>query len=232
MLLSMPRLTPARNVRLAAAAALVFSAGPATAQRFGAIYAKTNADVLEKNDDCVPGPEGGCGSSHGDRRSTALGLSYRHAVDGATVQVELIRVQRGWSAPSIPRLELSYAVLPILVRFGALRPGGGRVRPVFTAGMSLNYAMSCTLISTIAIEGPECNQQIVGSGTPRDFSVNRFDLGGMLGVGVEVRLPGGTILGLEGRYERGRTDIRDLPRRTARNQTMYVLWNLVPRFTK
>ena len=209
-----------------AAVIAVTSASPASAQRLGFTVGATQSDV-------VTGFDGGA-TSYPDRGSLTVGATYRHRLaSGVVLQPELLLVQRGWSSDSRPTLSLSYLEAPLLLRFGALSPRGAWLRPVLTVGAAASLLLRCDLavgLGAVQTAGRGCGQRIVQPFV-EDYRVGRFDAGLLAGLGLEGRLPGGTVIGLEGRYEYGLTDIRPGSAGTSRNGTFFVLLNVVPHQT-
>ena len=205
---------------------LLGSAGALRGQGIGITFGKTNSDVINIYD-------GQLSSSYPDRHAATFGLTYRHPLASWLVlQPELLRVQRGWAEQSHPTLSLTYLELPMLLRFGALSNKGSPVRPTFTVGGAMSVLQSCSLTNLDAAraEGSGCDQRIVGPFN-EDYGMKRFDVGVVLGVGGEVRVAGGTIVGLEGRYELGLNDIRRDDHQS-HNSTFFVLVNVVPRVAR
>lgn len=203
---------------------LVFgSAGALPGQGIGITVGKTNSDIINLD-------HGRPSSSYPDRHAPTFGVTYRqHLASWVVLQPELLFVQRGWAEQSRPTLSLTYLELPMLLRLGALSSTGWPVRPTFTLGGALSVLESCSLTNLDAAHavGSGCDQRIV-SPFSEDYGIRRIDVGVILGVGSEVRVAGGTIIGLEGRYELGLTDIRR-DYQNSHNSTFFVLLNVVPR---
>jgi hypothetical protein len=121
----------------------------------------------------------------------------------------------------------------VLLRLGAVSRDGWPVLPTFTLGSSVAFLTRCALTNTdpAKVEGEGCDQRITGPFT-EDYGVNRIDFGAILGLGVEVRVSHRTVVGLEGRYELGLTDIRRSPSQNAHNSTFFIVANVVPRLSR
>lgn len=202
---------------------LGFAARPAAAQPFGFIVGPTFSDVITSYGNNT-------GSSYQTRRSVTLGATYRRRLARGTVfQPELLLVQRGWSR-SQPTLSLVYLELPLLLRLGALSPEGWPVRPVFTLGPTVSLLAHCKLseLGVAQAVGRGCSRRIVQP-FDVDYRIQRIDAGAMLGLGVEMRTGGGTIVGVEGRVELGLIDVRPRDGGRSRNATFFIVLNVVPR---
>ena len=199
------------------------SAGALPGQGIGVMVGKTNSDIINVY-------QGRPQTSYPDRHASTFGVTYRqHLASWVVLEPELLRVQRGWAEQSHPTLSLTYLELPVLLRLGALSSTGWPVRPTFTVGAALSVLQSCSLTNLDAAhaEGSGCAQRIVSPFT-EDYGIRRNDVGAILGVGGEARIAGGTIVGVEGRYELGLNDIRR-DDSNSHNSTFFVLLNVVPR---
>ena len=196
-------------------------AGALAGQGIGITVGKTNSDIINFY-------RGQPQSSYPDRHAPTFGVTYRQPLASWLVlQPELLLVQRGWAEQSHPTLSLTYLELPMLLRFGALSSTGSPLRPTFTLGGAMSVLQKCSLTNLDAAraEGSGCNQRIVAPFN-EDYGIRRYDVGAVLGVGGELRV-GGTIVGVEGRYELGLEDIRR-DSNQSHNSTMFVLVNIVP----
>ena len=205
---------------------LLFAAARVDAQSFGLTVGKTNSDVLNFYN-------GRLSTSYPDRHAYSVGITYRLRIAPAVVfQPELLRVQRGWAEQSHPTLSLNYVELPLLLRLGAVSRDGWPVLPTFTLGSSVSVVTKCALTNPdlARVEGTGCDQRITGSFT-EDYGINRVDFGAILGIGTEVRLSQ-TVIGLEGRYELGLTNIRRNPGQDSHNSTFFIIANVVPRISR
>lgn len=211
-----------RRIAVLVLSLLATHASPLVAQRVGITVARTQSDVVTSYGDNT-------GGSYPNRAGIAAGISYRHPLrPGILLQPEALLVQRGWTT-SQPTLSLTYVEVPVLLRFGALTSERARFRPVLTVGPTLNVLVRCGLtgLGIARAEGPACSRRIVEPFV-EDYSVRRLDVGALVGVGAEARLTGGTIVGVEGRYERGLLDVRPGAVGDARNSTFFVMLNVVP----
>lgn len=205
----------------AATLLLALTVRPADAQQIGLTVGRTNADVHTGLGDGS--------SSYPDRHAITVGVTYRRPVlPSVGFQPELLLVQRGWIT-SEPTLSLTYLEVPLLLRVGALAPGRTGVRPVLTIGPALSILARCSLagVNAVRVEGDGCNQRIVLP-FEEDYRVSRFDVGAVLGVGAEAGLRNGTVVGTEGRFELGLTDIRPGYPGKSRNSTFFLLLNVAP----
>jgi outer membrane protein with beta-barrel domain len=214
-------------VSLASAVLLLGAGSRVGAQSFGIMLGKTNSDVLNFYN-------GQLTTSYPDRHAYTEGVTYRlRILPGVALEPELLRVQRGWAEQSHPTLSLTYVELPVLLRFGGVTRGGWPVLPTFSVGSSIAWATSCALTNPdlARVEGTGCDQRIAGSFS-EDYGINRVDFGAILGVGMEFRVAHRTLVGLEGRYELGLTDIRRDPTQTSHNSTLFVVATVVPRLNR
>lgn len=197
------------------------------AQSVGLTLGRTNSDILN-----IVG--GRPTTSYPDRHASTVGVTYRFPiVAGIAIQPELLLVQRGWAEQSHPTLSLSYVELPVLLRLGAVSRDSWPVLPTFTLGSSVAVVTHCALTNPdlARVEGHGCDQRIAGSFT-EDYGINRVDAGAIAGIGMEVRLSQGTVIGLEGRYELGLTDIRRSPSENSHNSTFFIVANVQARLSR
>ncbi|MEO8561572.1 MAG: porin family protein [bacterium] len=214
-----------RSLAVAAAVALLPIAVSmrAAAQQVGFTVGTTQSTVFTSYGNGVSG-------SNQVRTSLTLGGTYRHRLaPGIVAEPELLLVQRGWGTESQPTLSTSYLEVPLLLRFGALSQRGSPVRPVLTVGPAVNLLLWCDLSGTglTRVAGSGCRKRIVEPFVA-DYRVPRLDVGAMAGLGLELRAPGGTLLGLEGRYEYGLTNVQPGQAGRSRNSTFFFLLNVVP----
>jgi hypothetical protein len=197
------------------------------AQSVGITFGKTSSDIVNL-DGLQPR------TSYPDRHAYTVGITYRLPISpGVVIQPELLRVQRGWAEQNHPTLSLTYVELPLLLRLGAVPRDGWPVGVTFTLGPSVAVVTTCALtnLDLAHAEGKGCDQRITGSFT-EDYGINRLDLGAILGLGMEVRVSHRTVVGLEGRYELGLTDIRHNASLNSHNSTFFIVANVVPRLSR
>ena len=203
---------------------LFFVAAPALAQRVGLTVGKTNSDIVNL------GPSGRPSSSYPDRHAYTFGITYRQRLTSwAVLQPELLRLYRGWAEQNHPTLSLTYVEIPILLRLGAVSSEGSPLKPTFTLGAAASILQSCSLtnLDLARAEGTGCDQRIVSPFT-EDYRIRPTDLGVVFGVGAETRVHGGSVVGVEGRFEFGLNDIRR-DAQNSHNSTLFILVNVVPR---
>ena len=203
---------------------LFLIAAPALAQGVGLTVGTTNSDIINLS------PSGQPISSYPDRHSETFGITYRqHLTSWAVLQPELLRVHRGWAEQNHPTLSLTYLEVPLLLRLGAVSRDGWPVRPTLTLGAAASIRQGCSLtnLDLARAEGTGCDERIV-SPFNEDYGIRPYDVGVILGIGAETRVYGGSVLGVEGRYEFGLNDIRRNAS-NAHNSTIFVLVNVVPR---
>lgn len=203
---------------MAAAFGLLWFAPSPLAAQFGVTGGKSYSDVVTRVS-CQPGGFNACGWSYPDRESFFVGATYRHRISGwLSAQPELLLTRKGWSTASDPTLTTTYLQLPVLLRVGAIGDDA-RVRPIALLGVSANARVSCTYSG-----GPACGER----DWLFDHRVTRFDVGTLIGLGMELRL-GQTLVALEGRVEQGLRDTFPGETGVNRNQALYVQMNVVPR---
>jgi len=199
----------------------VIHPGHLSAQRLGVTIARTTSDIITTYGD-------GTGDSHQNRNALAAGLTYRHTLRRRMVlQPELWFVQKGYGTASRPTRTLGYVEVPLLLRIGALPATGTAFSPVLSVGPTLAVLATCRLQGLQAISTSERCDQVITTPFVRDYRMRRVDAGLMLGLGLERRLAGGAIVGVEGRYELGLIDSQRQAG-TSRNSTFFVLLQVVP----
>ncbi len=209
------------RLTVAAAALLVLVAGRLDAQYVGIVFGNTNSDVLDF--------EGGRQTtSYSDRHAHTFGLTGQLPLSrGVALGAELLRVDRGWADISQPTLSLRYLEMPVLLRFGAVSRDTWPILPTFTVGGSVAFLTRCAVTNAHGTHGNACAQEAPGPVTD-PFVINRKDYGAIIGVGAEARVLNGTLVGLEGRYELGLTDIRESASGNSHNSTFFVVARIVP----
>jgi Outer membrane protein beta-barrel domain len=210
-----------RTLRMVSALSLLAAATPLGAQGLGFTLGKTQSDVVSGLD--------AESSSYPNRYSYTAGVTYGHlGWPGIMVRPELLLVQRGWSEDNHPTLSLTYVEIPVLLRFGAVSQTGWPVRPVFTLGSSVAVLAHCSLtnLDLTTAEGGGCSERIVRPFV-EDYGINRVDVGLIFGLGLDMRISG-TVIGVEGRFEWGLTDIRRESERKQHNSTLFLLLNVTP----
>ncbi len=199
----------------------VIHPGHLCAQRLGVTIARTTSDIITTYGD-------GDKFSHQNRDAFAAGLTYRHMLRRRLVlQPELWFVQKGYGTASRPTRTLGYVEVPLLLRVGALPAKGAAFSPVLSIGPTLAVLATCRLQGLEAISTSERCDQVITTPFAYDYRMRRVDAGLMLGLGLETRLVGGAIVGVEGRYARGLVDI-ERTGGTSRNSTFFVLLQVVP----
>jgi hypothetical protein len=158
--------------------AMITAASNASAQRWGITGGAAQTDVVGKRISCS------------DLKSPLLGIQYRAAqrVGSALLQPELQVTQKGTDCGTSYRL--GYVEAPILLRYGAVSPGG----MIFTVGPAVSYMPKCSVETQSG-----CNLQGKPPWIP---DIRRFDLGLIVGGGFELRADDGGIIGLDLRFDR------------------------------
>lgn len=139
------------------------------------------------------------------RTGFAGGVFVKFALGGGALgfQLEGLYVQKGMKGEAEGaegELVLTYAELPVLLRFGF---GAGTVRPYLLGGASAAYELSCKIKVTFdGLEFDEdCDSETV-EGETGGGERRKVDLGAVLGGGLEFGLGRTTFL-VEARYSRG-----------------------------
>jgi hypothetical protein len=209
------------RLTVGAAALLVLVVGRLDAQYVGMVFGNTNSDVLDFDG-------GRPTTSYSDRHAHTFGLTGRLPLTrGVALGAELLRVDRGWANVSQPTLSLSYLEMPVLLRFGAVSRDTWPILPTFALGGSVAFLTQCAVTNAHGAHGNACAQEASGPVTD-PFVINRKDYGAIVGVGAEARVLNGTIIGLEGRYEFGLTDIRESASANSHNSTFFIVARIVP----
>jgi hypothetical protein len=170
---------------------------PPRGQRFGMTYGWTQSDVVAGT------------SSKANRHGTSFGLTYeRPFLQGADLAVEILGVRRGWASHVRPALNLTYLEAPVLLR------ARSRTTPVIPFGLTAAAGLAPSVAT-------DCQYDDVGCG-----GVSKWDVAAVAGLGLELHLPAGFRLGLEGRYARGMVRLVDRGERVGHNRTTYSLLQL------
>lgn len=214
-------LTRRLRITVGTAVLLTLVVGRLDAQHVGIVFGNTNSDVLDF--------EGGRQTtSYSDRHAHTVGLTGQLPLSrGVALEAELLRVERGWADVSQPTLALRYLEMPVLLRFGAVSRDTWPILPTFTLGGSVAFLTRCAVTNAHGAHASACAQEAPGPVTD-PFVINRKDYGAIAGVGAEARVLNGTIVGLEGRYEFGLTDIRESASAASHNSTFFVVARIVP----
>jgi hypothetical protein len=193
--------------RLIAVPALVAAlALPAQAQsRFHLVAGGTSASFTQASADPV------ADASLAARRGMVLGVGVRHSLGGDLMLApELLYAVKGVrNDVGTADLRFGYVMLPMLLRrdFRVI----GAVRPHVLAGPSLAYLVGCNFNGGGAVE--TCDERY---GEAESF--HEFDVGLMLGAGLEYN-----HFGVALRYEHGLRDLNRSDEFVAQNRTAFLL---------
>lgn len=126
------------------------------------------------------------------------GVSIREGFD-----IKLFDIPLPIGAEAVTKI--NYLEVPLLAKFST---GGEGVKAYAIVGPSLGYATGgrlkakANLLIDIPLSNTKYDLDAVG--------VNRFELGGVLGAGVEFPMGNGALV-LDARYQRGFTDVNAVP---------------------
>ena len=156
----------------------LIAASSASGQRWGITGGAAKTDVVGNLISCS------------DLKSPLVGVLYRgRQIGSAAFQPELQIVQKGTDCGTSYRL--GYIEAPMLLRYGAVNPGG----MIFTVGPTLAFMPKCSVETQ-----SRCNLEGKPPWIP---DIRRFDLGLIVGGGFELRAEDGGIIGFDLRYDRG-----------------------------
>ncbi|MCA9737585.1 MAG: porin family protein [Gemmatimonadota bacterium] len=141
-------------------------------------------------------------TSRRDAGAAGFFLEFR-ANDRISVRPNLLYQQQGFltrDATTDATVALEYVTLPLLLQVHLLKEG--RVRPRVFAGPSIGFEAVCTVTGTVDGEDDEfdCDEEEIDVATASTVYAAVF------GAGVDVGT-GRWLLGVEGRYDWGLTDL-------------------------
>ena len=207
-----------------AIALLASAATPATADAqgntFGLKGGVSSSKLLFGNEEDAQGTEDFLQS-----RSGAAGGVFLTFGAGRPIgfQIEALYVEKGvageaeFEGESIEgEMAFTYVEVPVLVRLGI---PVGNVRPFIFAGGAAAMELSCDVSFTFGgqTETEDCHEQEEG-----DQTLRQFDLGGVLGAGVEFAM-GRMTLGLDGRITRGMQSLDESGDSDVKNQAILFM---------
>jgi hypothetical protein len=191
------------------------------AQRLGVTGARTSTDIYTSYDD-------GSGSSYPNRNALGVGVTYRKPLRRRlALQPELLWIAKGYGEPASPTRSLTYLEMPVLLRVGTLAPSGAAFSPVLSVGPTVALLLRCRMRGLQAISASDSCDQVLTTPFAADYRMRRFDVGAMVGLGFEARTRGGSIVGVDARFELGLVDTQRTGG-TSRNLATLLMLHWVP----
>jgi hypothetical protein len=206
----------ARLVVLSIAALTI--AAPAKAQSWGVLVGRIESNYWTTYDGTC-GRDTVCGfGPHFDGSRIPFGVFWHRPVNRwFAFEPELLWTPKGSGEGSTPVLELDYVEVPLLFHVRPFGNEGTLLRPFLLGGPALGYLVNCDLSQGAA------GQSCTGKADP-EHTMKAWDISGVVGIGLDVLIPGGTRIGAEVRYEHSLVNVGTTPGATTLNHaTMYLL---------
>lgn len=163
---------------------------------------------------------GSHGSAAENRRAPTGGALWRPRGDANIgPQIELSLVGKGYRITQ-PTYSLTYLDVPVLLRM-RLGADARSTRVLFDAGPSFAVLLHCAVKAPPFID--RCDQSIGG----RPVGMRPFDVGVLLGVGIERQRASGTRVALAARLNYGVVDV-DRAQGTGLNRSYSIVLQIFP----